>query len=492
MAVAESIIRGFAWFCIVYFVVLNTIYLILIALAAYNAIVSRSRVPFAGLTEIFHSPLAPPISVIVPVRNMDDLIVGSTRGLLNLRYPEFEVVVVDDGSTDATFERLRQEFGLVEIDKVFRDRVETVGRVLSVHAPRNGANLLVVRKESMGRPADAVNTGVNAARYPLVCRIDADTYLDETALLSVAKPFIEDPIHLIAAGSTIRVANGCVIRSGRVVEPRVPAGWLATIQAAEYLRAFLLGRAGWSQIRGMLFISGAFGVFRRDIYEMVGGFHLDSEGDDLEMTTSIHHRLLKEGRPYKIGFVPEPCCWTVVPTGYRHLAHQRSRWSQILAESLWIHRVMMFNPRYGGVGMGVLPFYLVFELISAVVEVLAVVAFVAGLALGILNVPVVLLFIAAALGYGAFLTIVSVITEELTYHRYRSWRDFSLLLYGAVAENVGFRQLYAWWRVRGIIDAVTRRKATWLEQPQRAGVAAAPAAGEGGAELPVSSTISRP
>jgi cellulose synthase/poly-beta-1,6-N-acetylglucosamine synthase-like glycosyltransferase len=445
-------------------------------------------VSFAGLTEIFHSPLAPPISVIVPVRNMEDLIVGSTRGLLNLRYPEFEVVVVDDGSTDATFERLRQEFGLVEIDKVFRDRVETVGPVLSVHAPRNGANLLVVRKESMGRPADAVNTGVNAARYPLVCRIDADTYLDETALLSVAKPFIEDPVHLIAAGSTIRVANGCVIRSGRVVEPRVPAGWLVTIQAAEYLRAFLLGRAGWSQIRGMLFISGAFGVFRRDIYEMVGGFHLDSEGDDLEMTTSIHHRLLKEGRHYRIGFVAEPCCWTVVPTGYRHLAHQRARWSQFLAESLWIHRVMLWNPRYGGVGMGVLPFYLVFELISAVVEVLAVIAFVAGLALGILNVPVVLLFIAAALGYGAFLTIVSVITEELTYHRYRSWRDFSLLLYGAVAENAGFRQIYAWWRVRGIVDALTRRKATWLEQARPADVPAAPVAGGDDAELPVSST----
>ena len=135
-----------------------------------------------------------------------------------------------------------------------------------------------------------------------------------------------------------------------------------------------------------------------------------------------------------------------------------------------------------------LPFYLVFELISAVVEVLAVVAFVAGLALGIINLPVALLFVAAALGYGAFLTIVSVITEELTYHRYRSWRDFSLLLYGAVAENVGFRQLYAWWRVRGIVDAVTRRKATWLEQPQPAEVAVAPAAGEGGAELPVSST----
>jgi cellulose synthase/poly-beta-1,6-N-acetylglucosamine synthase-like glycosyltransferase len=465
MSVADSIIRGFAWFCIWYFVVLNTIYLLIIALAAVNAIGARRRVPFAGLEEIFHSPLAPPISVVVPVRNMADLIVDSTRGLLNLRYPDFEVIVVDDGSTDDTFGRLEREFRLVEIDKVIRDELETIGSVSSVYAPSTGESLLVIRKESMGRPADAVNTGVNAARYPLICRIDADTYLDGNALLSVAKPFIEDPVQTIAVGATIRVANGCTLRAGRVVGPRVPGGWLLTIQSAEYLRAFLLGRAGWSQLQGMLFISGAFGVFKREIYELVGGFHMYTEGDDLEMTTSIHHRLLKDRRPYRIGFVPEPCCWTIVPSSYRRLAHQRSRWSQILSETLWIHKVMLFNPRYRRVGLVVLPFYLIFELISALVEMLAVVAFIAGWALGILSPAVVLLFVAAGLGYGAFLTVVSVITEEITYHRYRTWRDFALLVYGAVAENVGFRQIYAWWRFRGILDAILRRKATWLEQP---------------------------
>jgi cellulose synthase/poly-beta-1,6-N-acetylglucosamine synthase-like glycosyltransferase len=465
VSLVSAAIRGFAWFSIVYFVVLNTVYLAIIALAALNATRMRRKDSFAGLGEIFHSPLAPPISVVVPVCNMEDLIVGSIRGLLNLRYPEFEVIVVDDGSGDSTFARLEREFGLVEIDKVLRDSLRTAGRFISAHAPRDGGKLLVLRKQSMGRPADAVNMAVNAAQYPLICRVDADTYVDEDALLTVAKPFIEDPGRVVAAGATIRVANGCEIEAGRVAMPRVPGGWLLPIQAAEYLRSFLLGRAGWSQVHSMLFISGAFAVYRRDIYEKVGGFHLDSEGDDLELTIRVHRRLRDDLQPYRIAFVPEPCTWTVVPHRYRRLAAQRARWSQILAEALWAHRAMLFNPRYGSVGLVALPFYLIFELISAVVEVLAMAAFVVGLALGIINPPVVLLFVVAGLGYGAFLTVISVLVEELTYHRYLSWRDFTLLVYAAIAENVGYRQLYAWWRLRGIIDAVLRRKADWLEEP---------------------------
>lgn len=465
MSLIAATIRGFAWFAICYFVVLNTVYLVIIALAGLNAITMRRKDSFAGLSEIFHSPLAPPISVVVPVCNMEDLIVGSARGLLSLRYPEFEVIVVDDGSTDATFARLQREFGLVEVDKVLRDGLHTAGRFISAHAPRDGSNLLVLRKQSMGRPADAVNMGVNAAQYPLICRVDADTYVDEDALLTVAKPFVEDPDRVIAAGATIRVANGCQIVAGRIVKPRVPGGWLLPIQAAEYLRSFLLGRAGWSQVHSMLFISGAFAMYRRDVYEKVGGFHLDSEGDDLELTTRVHRQLLDERRPYRVAFVPEPCTWTVVPHRYRRLAAQRARWSQILSEALWAHRAMLFNPRYGTVGLVALPFYLVFELVSAVVEVLAMAAFAVGLAVGIIDLPVALLFVAAGLGYGAFLTVISVLVEELSYHRYLSWRDFTLLVYAAIAENVGYRQLYAWWRLRGIIDAVLRRKANWLEEP---------------------------
>jgi cellulose synthase/poly-beta-1,6-N-acetylglucosamine synthase-like glycosyltransferase len=460
--VTGELIRGYAWFAVGYFTVLNTAYLGLIMLAARDAVTASRWRQFTARADILASPLATPISIVVPAHDEEAAVVECTRGLLNLRYPQFEVIVVDDGSTDATFERLRAAFDLAEIPKVIRTEIPALGKVLSVHAPRNREPLLVVRKQSIGRPADAVNTGVNAARYPLVCRVDADSYLDADALLAVVQPFIEDPRQVVAAGATIRVANACVIRSGRVVESHMPAGWLPPIQAVEYLRSFLLGRAGWSQVRGMLFISGAFGLFRRDVFELAGGLDLESEGDDVELVTDIHHRLLSQHRRYRVDFVPDPCCWTVVPTRYAALAHQRSRWAQILTEALWAHRAMMFNPRYGLVGMVILPYYAIFELGSAAVELAGIAALAAGLALHIVSPALALLFILMGIGYATALSVAGVIIEELTYNRYRAWRDFALLLFAAIAENLGFRQAHAWWRLRGIGNAMLRRRAKWL------------------------------
>jgi cellulose synthase/poly-beta-1,6-N-acetylglucosamine synthase-like glycosyltransferase len=452
--------HGFAWFAIVYFAILNTWYLCLILLAGPGAVGAARRRPFAGLDKVFRSPLALPISVVVPAWNEEHWIVDCVRGLLDLRYPQFEVIVVDDGSTDATLERLRGEYDLAEIPKVIPAQIPTMGAVLSVHAPRGGEDLLVIRKEGGHGPADAVNTGVNAARYPLVCRVDADSYLDADALLAVVQPFIEDPRRTVGTGASIRVANGAVVRSGRVVTPRMPGAFTA-IQAVEYLRAFLLGRTGWAQIQGLLFITGAFGLFRRDIFVEVGGLDQTSDGDDVEFVTRIHHRLRSQKRPYRLGFVPDPCCWTRVPEGYHELSRQRRRWAHILARSLWIHRSMIGNPRYGFMGLIVLPYFLIFELASAVIELAALVMFAAGVALGIVSPGLTVLFIVACIGYATLLSITSLMIEEFSYHRYRTWRDFGIVAFAGIAENVGYRQVHAWWRVRGIVAALRNRRAGW-------------------------------
>ena len=481
MALAAAAVRGFAWFAVGYFVLLNSGYLVLLALAAGSAVRDTRRGRYAGLAEIFASPLAPGISLVVPVRNRAEVIAGCTRGLLRQRYPKFEVIVVDDGSTDATFGCLQAEFGLVPIDKVMRDGLAAAGRVLSVHAPRDGRNLLVIRKQGAGRAAGAARVGVGAARYPLVCRIGADTCLDEDALLTLAKPFIEDPARVVAAGAAIRVAHGSKIRSGWVIRPRVAGGWLLPIQAAEYLRSFLLGRAGWSRLPGMPFLPGALAIYRRDVYERAAGPGAGGEAGNLELTLRIHRQLRDERQPYRIAFVPDPCCWTRVPQRSRRLARQRAAWSGVLGGALWAHRPMLFNPRYGQVGLLVLPFYLVFELVSAVLEPLALAAVAAGLALGVIDPRVALLFAVAGPGYGAFLAVIGVTIEELGYHRYHSWRDLALLVQGTVAESGGFRQADAWWRLRGLAGAVLRRGARRAAEPgtQARGEAAFGAAARG-------------
>lgn len=486
--VLGPLLRDFLWFALGYFVVLNTWYLVLLALAGLEAVGEVWGAPFAGHDDIFHSPLAPAITIVVPAHNDERSIVGCVRGLLHLRYPEFEVIVVDDGSTDRTFRQLYDAFDLAEIPRVVRDDLPIVGPIASWHAPRNRERLTVVRKAGAG-PADAMNVGINAARHPLVCRVGAASYPDEQTLLALAKPFIEDPVSVIAVGATIRVANGSTLEDGRVVRARMPKGWLTRIQAVEYVRSFLIGGVAWSRMRTLLFVSGVFGLFRRDVLVDIGGFDPRSRGDDLELLTRLHHRLRQAGRPYRLPFVADPCCWTQVPSTYSALARQRRRWAQTIAETISTHRGMVANPRYGLMGLLVLPYFLVFELLGALVEVAAVPALVGGLVLGLIDPTLAVLFLVSGLGYATLLSILALAIEDFSYHRYRSWRDLALTTIAALVENLGYRQLDAWWRLRGLPRLFRRRRpdlgSLFTDGERRTQVAGAGSPGHPQASVPV-------
>jgi cellulose synthase/poly-beta-1,6-N-acetylglucosamine synthase-like glycosyltransferase len=465
-ATVELWLRGFNWFVLVYFLVLNSSYMLLILLAARETKLHVNHLPFAGHDDIFRNPLTPPVSIVVPAFNEEAGIVESVRALLALRYPQHEIVVVEDGSVDRTFEVLRDAFDLVEVPKVIPQDVPTVGAVRSVHAPRRGDPLVVIRKENSGRKSDATNVGINACSYPLVCFIDADALLDEEALLRVAKPFVDDPLRVVATGGCIRAVNGSTVYRGRVVDARMPRRWLERIQVIEYIRAFLMGRTGWSRLQGLLIISGAFGLFRRDLVVQVDGFDLHSVGEDTELVTRMHRVLRAARRPYRVVFVAEPVCWTEVPGTLSSLHKQRRRWSRGLTETLRKHRVMMLNPRYGRIGLFVMPYYFLFELITPLIEILGIVTVSLGLALGVVDVTFGLLFLAASLGYGMLLSIAALTVEEFSYHRYRRWRDLVVGFVAMVLENVGFRQLHAWWRLQGVVDAFRGTDGTWATIPR--------------------------
>ena len=439
-----------------YFFLINAVYLMLYVVSFVEIADYARREVFSGLTELFTSNYAPPVSVIVPAYNEEATIAASVRSFLALQYPLFEVVVVNDGSKDRTIEILREEFGLSESDQPVRLQLKTQP-IKSVYASPT-ERLILVDKENGGK-ADALNAGICAANYPLVCCIDADIILDEDALLRVARPMIESR-KVVAVGGIVRVANGCEIEAGRVVKIKTPRASIPNYQIVEYLRAFLAGRTGWSVLNCLLIISGAFGMFRRQDFIEAGGYAHDTVGEDMEVVTRMHRTLRERGEDYRITFVPDPIAWTEVPATLRVLRRQRDRWHRGLMDTLVRHRKMLFNPSYGTVGLLAMPYFFLFEFLGAVIELIGYVALVVGLLLGALNLDFAIAFFIAAVGLGTIFSVAAVLLEELRLRRYPRWTDVAKLTLYGIIENFGYRQLTTFWRVTAIISFL-RKNQSW-------------------------------
>jgi cellulose synthase/poly-beta-1,6-N-acetylglucosamine synthase-like glycosyltransferase len=454
-----------------YFAILNATYLLFTVVAWRDVTRYRRARSYSAVEEVFASPLTPPISVIVPAFNEEAGIVESVRSLLALRYPEFEVIVVNDGSSDRTLARLAEAFELLPVRKALRGTIPTA-RVRAAYASRRHHELWVVDKENGGGKADAINAGINAARYPYFCVLDADAMLEEDALLRIAKPMLDDPELVAAAGGIVRIVNGSRVDHGRVIEVGLPKSWLATVQVVEYFRAFLVGRIGWSRMRSLLIISGAFGLFRRNLVEAAGGFSTATVAEDMEIVMRLHRYLRERGEEYRIAFIPDPVAWTEAPEDLRSLRGQRTRWQRGLGQALLLHRGMAGNPRYGAVGLIAFPYFIVFELVGPVVELVGYAVVIASATLGALSLAFLAAFFAAAVLVGFFLSLSALALEEFSFRRYVRGREVGRLLIAAVIENLGYRQLVALWRTRALFDIA--RGSHWGEMERR-GLGYAPA-----------------
>ena len=463
----RNVLHACDWTIFGYFVVLNSSYLVLICLAGLEFARHLRRSPFAGADDMFRSPLTMPVSLIVPAHDEGAGIVASVQAMTALRYPRYEVVVVDDGSTDDTFELLRERFDLVEVPRVVPAEVPYRSQVLSVHVARDSPETLTVVRKTNGGKADALNVGINLARHPLVCMVDADSLLDPDSLLSVAKPFGDDPLRVAACGGVVRIANGCKVLSGRVVDVRMPRSWLVRVQVVEYLRAFLMGRTGWSRLGGLVVISGAFGIFRRDLVVRIGGMAHDTVGEDAELVVRLHHYLRERGEDYRVIFVAEPVSWSEAPGRLRVLGRQRRRWHRGLAEILSKHRRMILNSRYGRIGLVALPYYVLFELLAPFIELAALVLMPAGLWADAIDLDFAWRFALVAYGYGLLISLVSLFIEEISFHRYPRWTDLGRGVIAAVLENFGYRQLLALFQIAGAAGAWRGRPAVWGTMPRQ-------------------------
>jgi cellulose synthase/poly-beta-1,6-N-acetylglucosamine synthase-like glycosyltransferase len=461
--VSQDVAFFFSLIFVGYFFGLNISYLAL-NIAAYKELLRYKSNHFLETLPLHGARHEIPISVLVPAYNEENTIVGSIRSLLQLEYPEFEVVVINDGSKDGMLKNLIDAFRLYEFEEYYEPALEC-RKIIRIFRSFEHPNLRVIDKENGGK-ADALNAGINVSHYPLVCVVDADSVLDRKALGMIVRPFLEDR-NTIVAGGTIRIANGCRIEQGHVVSTALPQNILARFQVNEYLRAFLFGRLGWDSLNAILIISGAFGLFRKREVIEVSGYRENTIGEDMELILRLHIHCISRSRPYSIHFVHDPICWTEAPESLRVLKNQRIRWQRGLLESMAGNLKLAFMKNSGYAGKLAFPFFLIFEAFGPFIEVFGFFLMLYCGVVGAFSFSYFLAIMLFTISLGVLLSLSALYLEERASRTYSKPADLLKLFFIAVLENLGYRQLLSCWRIMGFFKWLFRTKQSWGDMTRK-------------------------
>lgn len=444
-------------FFFLYFIVLNSGYIFLTFVASSHLRDYMESQDITGLPQ-FYTELEPPVSILVPAYNEALTIEASVRSLLQLRYSEFEVVVINDGSTDETIEVLKKTFSLMPFPEAYRKRLAAQD-IRAIYRSTTHANLRIIDKENGGK-GDSLNAGINAARYPLFCGVDADSMLHPESLRLLSRPFMEDA-KTVACGGTVRLSNGCEVQRGVLQKTGLPHNILALFQIVEYLRAFLFGRLGWSPMNALLIISGAFGLFHKETVVRVGGYRTDTMGEDMELVVRLHRVLSRERKPYRISFVADPVCWTEAPEDLRTLKNQRIRWQRGLGESLGMNRAFMFSRPVSLAGWFAFPFLWIFEWWGPFFELSGYIFMGWAYWAGLLSQEAFGAFMFVAVGMGVMLSTTSLLLEERSFHTFPKASQLLVLLIVSLVESLGYRQFVSVIRLYGLAQSTLRVQSRW-------------------------------
>ncbi len=435
-----------------------TTYLILTIFSAVTLRKYLRKNSYVDYNSIVASPLAPSLSVIAPAYNESETIINNIRTLLSLYYNNYEVVVINDGSTDDSLEKIIEAYELEKVNYYFDYRLPCE-RIRGVYKSKNRSfKKLTVIDKSNGGKADSLNAGLNVCRNDLVVSIDADSIMESDALLKLVKPFMESKEKpVIGAGGVIRIANSCEISDGHIQKIILPKKFLPRAQVMEYTRAFLMGRMAWSELDGLLLISGALGMFDREIVIQAGGYSTKTVGEDMELVVRIRRYMTDKGLDYDVVYIPDPLCWTEVPSTVKVLARQRSRWTRGTMETLFKHRGLFFNRKYGKLGILGYPYWLAFEYLAPIVEFLGICWFIYLVIFDKLNWPFFLLLFGFVYFFAVSLSIWSVLFEEITFHKYEKRRDVLRLVGTAFLEPLFYHPMVMLMTIKGNIDKILTR-----------------------------------
>lgn len=413
----------------------------------------------------------PSISIVAPAFNEERTIIENIRSMLSLSYPNLEVIIVNDGSSDDSLLKIIQYYSLVKVDMAI-DKVIPTQLIRGVYKSTRAfyRNLIVVDKVNGGK-ADALNAGINISRSDLFLSIDVDCILEPDAILRMVKPFLEEEgkKQVIASGGVIRVANSCEIKDGAIVKVNYPNNLWAKYQVLEYFRAFTLGRMAWSRINGLLIISGAFGLFNRKLVEDVGGYDSSTVGEDLELVTRMRRHMHEQNKKnYRVAFVPDPLCWTEVPSDIKVLARQRNRWTRGAIDTILKHKKMFFNPKYGRIGMLSFPYWVFFEWLAPIVEVVGVIYFIIMAIMGAINPMVYILLLLLVFSFSLAFSSFAVFNEFYVFSKYRGYKFLFQVFLTAATEIIIFHPLNVVFSISGNFDFFIRKnRKGWGVMPRK-------------------------
>ncbi|KPM33488.1 Glycosyl transferase, family 2 [Croceitalea dokdonensis DOKDO 023] len=447
---------------LVFSVVLFTLFSFMGYLSTRNSIHYKNKNSFGDLSKVMASPMAPSITIIAPAYNEGMTIVENIRSLLSLKYVNYEVMVVNDGSKDDTLQKMINAYNLVKVDRKIDPNWKSKP-IRGIYKSRQSsfAKLTVIDKENGGK-SDALNTGVQLSESKYVGCIDVDCLLLPDALLHVVKSFTQrSKKKVIAVGGVIRVANSCIIQGGTLEKINLPKSWLARFQLLEYTRSFLLGRMAWGRIDSLLIISGAFGFFDREVALAVDGYDTGTVGEDMEIIFRMRRYMHEQKIPYTIEYIPDPLCWTEVPEDLEVLVKQRDRWSRGNLETLKKHKDMFFNPKFGRLGMLSYPYWFFYEWLAPILEFVGFFSIVLFYFLGILNWQFFIAITAAIYSFSLMFSLYAILWDVYSYNQYTRTKDILILMFCALVEPIAFHPIVVWAAIKGNYKKLFNIKSGW-------------------------------
>ncbi|GAA4941325.1 glycosyltransferase [Algibacter agarivorans] len=438
-------------------------YIILSIISGKETIEYSKKRSFVNYKDILSSTISPSITIIAPAYNESLNVVENVRSLLSNHYVNYSVIIVNDGSNDDSLERLIAAYDLEKTEYIINEKIKTQPLRAGVFKSKNPAfeKLMVVDKENGGK-ADALNMGLNMSKSKYVACIDVDCLLLEDALQKLIKPFLDETeTKVIAAGGVIRIANSCVIKGGKLMDINLPKSLLVKSQILEYLRAFLLGRMAWSRLNGLLVISGAFGILDKEIAITVGGYDTETVGEDMEIIVRMRRYMEEKNEKYRVSYIPDPLCWTEAPDSYKIFVSQRNRWTRGTIETLKKHRKIGFNRKYGSFGLVSYPYWLIFERLAPIIELVGLIYFIILIILQEVKWEYAISFLILSYLFSVVFSLIAIYSEELTFHQYKKKGTGLKLVLLSALEPFALHPFILYAAIKGNYDYYFNKNKKW-------------------------------